>query len=69
MKTGNITLPFSFSLSLMAKYKERLNLLVEYTLWMPRSVKRTHFFSRVKDVLSCFVTDCNGKVLLGQSCF
>lgn len=46
MKTGNITLPFSFSLSLMAKYKERLNLLIEFTLWMPRSVKRTHFFKK-----------------------
>lgn len=62
-----------FSLSLMAKYKESLNLLVEFTLWMPQSVKRTDFDwrrrRRRRDELSYFIIDCNRKVLLGQLCF
>lgn len=32
-----------FPLSLMAKYKESVNLLIEFTLWTPHSVKRAHF--------------------------
>lgn len=70
MKTGNATIPFSLFLSLMAKYKESPNLLVEFTLWMPQSVKRTDFpWRRRRDELSYFIMDCNRKVLLGQLCF
>lgn len=41
MKTGNTILPFVLFLSLMAKYKESLNWLIQFTLLTPRSVKRT----------------------------